>query len=65
MKLTYPEWQRYAEDLKLHELRMQATEPQRDQFQDSVEYHSAKSKWDMAFAMMAPNKPGYYRANDD
>lgn len=63
MKTTWEAWMQYAEDLKAHELRMQEKEPVRDE--DSPDYYIAKSKWDMEFAMTAPNKPGYYRANND
>lgn len=65
MKLTYPEWERYAVELKAHELRMQAKEPKREYYPVPPHYFKALHDWEQEFFMTAPNKPGYERANND
>lgn len=52
------EWERYEADLKHHEEYMKAREPED---KDSPEYQ----EWLMAYSCGAPNKPGYFRANND
>jgi len=60
-----PEWQQYYLDLKAHEEKMEARKPKREDYRSDSEYNSACSEWHMAFFCDAPNKPGYYRANND
>jgi hypothetical protein len=52
------EWLRYEKEAKEFEERMRAREPKD---KDSREYR----EWRMAYSCDAPNKPGYYRANND
>lgn len=65
MKLTYPDWERYASDLKVHELLMLASEPVPEDYIEQSRYLNAKANWEQELFMNAPNKPGYYRANND
>jgi len=62
---SLPEWQAYYADLKAHRERMQATKPKREDFESEADFYKAQSRWDMAYHCDAPNKPGYYRANND
>lgn len=65
MKLTYMDWEQYARELKNHELHMQAKEPVKENFENPTDYLRARSEWEKELAMCSPNKPGYYRANND
>lgn len=66
---TYPEgttkeqWDKYEADLKKHEEYCKNTKP--DDFMDSSEYRKAMAEWEMMCSCDAPNKPGYFRANND
>jgi hypothetical protein len=71
---SLPEWQQYYKDLKEFQESMYTKEPKREQFgwnngwhseEQERDYHKAYSEWDMALSCDAPNKPGYYRANND
>lgn len=65
MKTTWQAWDRYAASLKQHEEHYANTEPRRENYETEYEYDQAHSKWNMGLHMDAPNKPGYYRANND
>ena len=39
--------------------------PKPEDFTSVVDYMSACNDWQFDEAMSAPNKPGYYRANND
>lgn len=72
---SLPHWQKYYADLKAFEERMYAKEPKKETFgfsngmwpDEACEraFDKAYSAWDMALSCDAPNKPGYYRANND
>lgn len=62
---TTAEWQKYYADLKEHEDYMQSIKPQPETFEAPDLYRMALSEWQMAGFCDAPNKPGYYRANND
>jgi hypothetical protein len=62
---SLPEWQKYYADLEAFKERMQAKKPKRENFESESEFYKAQSEWDMALHCDAPNKPGYYRANND
>lgn len=66
---TIEQWERYYEDLKRHEERCEREKPNMEDFPESnggdAAYSSARSEWQMMCSCDAPNKPGYYRANND
>lgn len=69
---TIEQWERYYVESKEFEERMQAKKPKREDYQSDVyggfteeAYQKDLSAWQMAYSCDAPNKPGYYRANDD
>lgn len=62
---TKEQWDAYEIERKAHEDHWQAKKPYRTQFATTAEYNKALSEWDMAYHCMAPNKPGYFRANND
>lgn len=74
-KTTPEQWERYYADLKSHEQHMDAKKPKEPNPLDYPDeglfmramaaYRTEKSQWDMAYSCDAPNKPGYYRANND
>lgn len=89
-KETYPkgttkeQWDRYYEDLKRHEERVEREKPMEvpvyfthyrptPKFPSHAEtameairiYKIAMAEWEMMRSCDAPNKPGYYRANND
>jgi len=81
---TIEQWERYYEDLKAHEARVERDKPREPQWHDYKnvtpmnehiyeqnfrnkmdDYKKALSEWEMMRSCDAPNKPGYYRANND
>jgi hypothetical protein len=62
---SLPEWQQYYADLKAFKESMAAKKPKRDDFESEADFYKAQARWDMAYHCDAPNKPGYYRANND
>lgn len=72
---TLEQWERYAEDMERHEAHYRKSEPKKESFgfhsgmwPDEVserKYDSAYSRWHMDYGCFEPNKPGYYRANND
>jgi len=77
---TYPkgttkeQWERYEADLKSHEEYYLKMKPQKEDmdFVDATtgafredKFNAAHSEWHMSYHMGMPNKPGYYRANND
>lgn len=55
----------YRKDLKEHEDYMESIKPDPDDFENNQEYEKKLAEWKMALFCDAPNKPGYYRANND
>jgi len=64
----------YYKELSAHENNMRDIEPKKEQFgfnngwpdQESERvFDAAYSEWHKKLFMDAPNKPGYYRANND
>ena len=55
----------YERDLKSHEERVKREEPIRNNFSTEQDFKTAWREWDKMRFMDAPNKPGYYRANND
>lgn len=64
-KTESPEWQRYYADLAKHNSYYDGRKPKRENFASDAEWLTAFNEWSMDEAMSAPNKPGYYRANND
>lgn len=72
---SLPEWQEYYKALKDFEERMAAKKPMRpdrEWFPDDASFERALDgyqirfgEWEMARFCDAPNKPGYFRANND
>lgn len=78
---TYPkgttkeQWDRYYSDLKSHEDYCESIKPKKEDYgyiknmppdpDGERKYESALSEWHMKLSCDAPNKPGYYRANND
>lgn len=71
---TTEQWDRYYIDQKEHEAHCERFKPQKEdmEFVDSTtgafrqdKFDSAMSEWHRKLHMDAPNKPGYYRANND
>jgi hypothetical protein len=62
---TQEQWDRYYEDLKCHEKRVIDTTPNGRNYNTIAEFRKAISEWEMMRSCDAPNKPGYYRANND
>jgi hypothetical protein len=79
--MTFPEgttkeqWDKYYTDLAAHEDYCEKIKPKKSDYgyinnmppDEDVEraYESALSEWHMRLHCDAPNKPGYYRANND
>jgi hypothetical protein len=59
------EWLQYFMELDRHVQHMESIRPQKDQFDNESAYARAYSAWSMKESCDAPNKPGYYRANND
>lgn len=59
-----PAWQRYRENLKKHEEHYESIKPDPRLYSEEG-YKRALSSWEMDKAMFEPNKPGYWRANND
>lgn len=63
---TLDQWERYASDMELHEARVKREKPNESQFNgDGMAFKKAYSQWQMMSSCDEPNKPGYYRANND
>lgn len=65
---TIEQWERYYEDLKQHEERCKREKPlmpEHNTDENMKAYSKAESAWRMMCSCDAPNKPGYYRANND
>jgi hypothetical protein len=62
---SLPEWQQYYADLKKHDDHYLAIKPKQEDYRSDHEYQTAISQWSMSWSCGAPNKPGYYRANND
>lgn len=70
-----PEWQEYYQKLKAHKEHYAAIKPVEpdprfystlEAFKEAMDNHRiAFSKWSMNESCFEPNKPGYYRANND
>lgn len=71
---TIEQWERYYEDLKRHEERCEREKPQKEDmdfchpdnssFMED-KFNKAYAEWQMMWSCDAPNRPGYYRANND
>lgn len=65
----------YYKELSAFENKMYAIEPKKQQFgfdgkmwpdyESEKKFQDAYSEWHMSLHCDAPNKPGYYRANND
>ena len=62
---SLPQWQEYYKEKEEFDAFMEAKKPLRENYSSEVEYRSAYYQWDMARSCDAPNKPGYWRANND
>jgi hypothetical protein len=75
---TSPEWQKYYEDLEKHKEFYRSYQFYLDRILRHLEFTRPSNTWtsedirkvisseiDMALSCDAPNKPGYYRANND
>jgi len=72
---TKEQWDRYESDCAEFEARMRLIEPKKKDygfdnkmwpdFESEKAFNEAYSEWHKSYFMDAPNKPGYYRANND
>lgn len=76
---TYPEgttkeqWDQYEIDLKKHQEYCKSTKPLQSDYgkgslnpiDEPQSYESDLAEWEMMCSCDAPNRPGYYRANND
>jgi hypothetical protein len=59
------EWDKYESDLRSHREYMNRRKPKREQYGSDLEFDKALSEWEMILFCDAPNKPGYFIANND
>jgi hypothetical protein len=74
-EIPQSEFDKYEADLKEFEAMMKSKEPKKEDYgfsnkmfpdaESEHSYNSAYSEWHMKLFCDAPNKPGYYRANND
>jgi hypothetical protein len=62
---SLPEWQQYYQALANFREMMEERKPKIELFADVNEFERALSEWHMKLHCDCPNKPGYYRANND
>lgn len=72
---TLEQWERYAKDMEAHEARVKREKPTQpeptlylsfEKYQEAMtDYRKKYNEWLMMSSMDEPNKPGYYRANND
>jgi hypothetical protein len=62
---TREQWERYEAEKIAHDARYESLKPHRELYFSDEEYRRDFSQWSMDEAMSDPNKPGYYRANND
>lgn len=62
---TREQWEQYAKDMEAHEKYYSDCEPDPTDYPSEKAYSSAMSEWHMNRSCFEPNKPGYYRANND
>jgi hypothetical protein len=55
----------YEKRVAQFEIYMEGIKPKRDDYPSDEAYIAASNKWDMDLFCDRPNKPGYYRANND
>jgi hypothetical protein len=58
-------WARYYRDLKSHHEVYNSRKPRRENYHYEEEFKKDYSRWDMDSSLFEPNKPGYFRANND
>lgn len=67
--LLKQQWDQYEIDLKAHKERCGRERPRPEDFNDlnggEAAYNAAYQEWEKMRFCDAPNKPGYYRANND
>lgn len=56
---------KYEKDLKDHQDYCAKIKPKRESYLTEQAFNTDMSEWDRKVSMDAPNKPGYYRANND
>lgn len=64
-KTDSPEWQKYYADKAAFDKRMEAEKPNPKNFKSVEKYAWAVLKWREAKALDAPNRPNYFRAEND
>lgn len=57
--------EQYEADLKAHEEYCARIKPKRENYLTEQAFNTDMSEWGKKLSMDAPNKPGYYRANND
>jgi hypothetical protein len=62
---SLPHWQEYYKALQEFNEQMLERKPKREHFDVESEYQRALDWWSTCLSCDAPNKPGYYRANND
>jgi hypothetical protein len=55
----------WRKDVEEFEAKMADRKPWRDDYDDEEKYKKALAEWEMALHCDRPNKPGYFRANND
>ncbi len=65
-KGTTPEqWEAYEKELAAHTALYEESKPHPRDFDNDDDFNKAHNKWSFEFWQTRPNKPNYYRANND
>lgn len=62
---TREQWERYYIERNAHERHCNIIKPNQENFDSYQEYITAYNEWCRKLHMDAPNKPGYFRSNND
>lgn len=62
---TEEQWRDYHDKMIIHKMRCDAKRPNPKNYANDEVFKSAYSAWEMMSSCDAPNRPGYYRANND
>lgn len=62
---TAEQWEEYAKAAKKHEDYCESMRPLREMYLTDQAFQIDINEWSKIALMDAPNKPGYYRANND
>lgn len=62
---TEQQWRDYHNEMLRHEAYYNERRPKSEDFKEFSQWNTALTQWLMDKSCMAPNEPGYYRANND